>query len=204
MARITNAAHNPRVSWGSESSFGFQGKNDQLLRRVSAIFLIALYYGTIHPFRPISWILPLDGTSILDRFTSGILALSACYFQWQISGLERPLAINIPWGGNSAIRNGRVERAGSDGIPFIWHPNSYWAFAACEALLLAFAEYWAPEPLRRAVVLAITGGLWLIGFFATPRSVKRWAWEHIKLIWTWLIIQEVLGMGSSRGRRRRY
>ena len=58
------------------------------------------------------------------------------------------------------------------------------------------------EILRRAVALALTGVLWLVGWKATPQSVKREAWEQLKWVWTYMAFDEALGM--VRGGRRRW
>jgi hypothetical protein len=171
------------------------------LRRISAVAIAILLYSAAVPFTPFSWLFPAAGASLLDTFCAGIILLCACWFQWQISGLKNNLAIYIPGPGSETIRNGRIERV-SD-VAFVWETNNYWPYIACEALLLVFAEFGANELLRRIIVSGILAGVWLVGFHATPRSTRMWAWGHIKDIWFWMVIRELFNAGPSSGTRRR-
>ncbi|KAH6634630.1 hypothetical protein B0J18DRAFT_26166 [Chaetomium sp. MPI-SDFR-AT-0129] len=193
-------------------------------RQVSSIFLIILLYTAATPFAPVSWLtgpVEMSGAYVLDRLVAGIILACACYFQWAIASLRAAVIVSLPSlsvGGGSTTRvvNGRVETVrttgGVDSIPlWMWQTGDYWQFALVEAGLLAVAEFWGGEVLRRVIVGGVVGMLWLVGWSATPRSLKTWAWEHIKAYMFWIILDEIfnVGYGVFRGaagggaRRRR-
>ncbi|KAJ0163981.1 hypothetical protein CTA2_2014 [Colletotrichum tanaceti] len=189
---------------------GPPGKADILSRQLAALALIALLYTAAVPFTPIMWILDIDGSSVFDRLLAGIVMLSACYFQWRIAGLTSPLAVFLLLpgavvGGETRIRNGRVERAGSGGAGFVWRPGFYWPCVVCEAVLLCAAEFGGNELLRRCVVCGVVAGLWLVGYHATPESTRLWAYERIKSWLFWMVLDEMMRVGgrSYNARRRR-
>lgn len=172
------------------------------LRRVSAVGLAILLYSAAIPFTPVTWFFPAEGAFFLDMACAGIILVCACYFQWRISGLTAALALSIPGAGGQSIRNGRMERNGD--MVFLWQTSNYWPFAICEAVLLALAEFGPSEMLRRSLVVGVIAGLWVLGWHATPGETKRWAWEHIKNMWFWMILSELLSVGRpSMNRRRR-
>ncbi|KAK2035185.1 hypothetical protein LX32DRAFT_577776 [Colletotrichum zoysiae] len=186
---------------------GPPGRAEVLARRLAALPLVALLYAAAVPFAPAAWILQVGGSSLLDRLFAGIVVLAACYFQWRIAGLTAPVAVFFPWaggGGGSTVRNGRVERA-PQGVPgFVWHPDNYWPYVFCEAALLCVAEFGASELLRRCIVCGVLGGLWLVGYHATPESTRRWAYENIKGWLFWMVLDEMMRVGGrSYGARRR-
>lgn len=172
-----------------------------VLRRISAIPLAILLYSAATPFTPFSWLFPAAGSDLFDLFCASIILFCACWFQWQISGLNHNIAIYIPGTGSETIRNGRIEQTADVG--FVWQTTNYWPYMACEALLLVFAEFGASELLRRIIVSGILAVLWLVGFHATPRSTRMWAWGHIKDIWFWMVIRELFGAGVRSDVRRR-
>ncbi|KAH9885943.1 hypothetical protein F4778DRAFT_492383 [Xylariomycetidae sp. FL2044] len=179
---------------GPPSSFNMS------LRRLSSVVLAVFLYSAATPFAPISWVFPMEGGFFIDRLCAGLLLIIACYFQWLISGLDRPLVITLPSPGAQTIRNGRMERGG--GSAYVWHTSNYWPYALCETGLLVLAEFGPSEMLRRAVVSAVLAGLWLIGFHATPRSTRMWAWGHIKAFWFWIVLDELLRVGRNNVARR--
>jgi hypothetical protein len=175
-------------------------------RQASALLLIIFLYTAAVPFSPIVWLMDVDGAAFFDRLVAGVLLLSACYFQWQIAGLRRPLAIMVPGTGATVIRNGRVERG--DPVGFAWHPSNYWPYVICEVMLLGLAEYGRSELLRRGIVSGVIAVLWAVGFYATPESTRKWAYDHIKNWMFWMVLQELMNVGvrsmAGNGRRRRH
>ncbi|KAI0479431.1 hypothetical protein GGR56DRAFT_634974 [Xylariaceae sp. FL0804] len=187
-------------------------------RQFSSVPLMVLLYSAAMPFTPVAWLFPVDGAFFVDRMCAGVVLLCACYFQYAIAGLDRAVAVSlaIPGlpsgsGGRPTIRNGHMQSGGGGGggvladLSFVWQTSNYWPYAACEAVLLALAEFGPSETLRRSVVCGVLAGLWLVGFHATPRAYRVWAWEHIKAWWFWIILSELLNVGrpnvARRGRR---
>ncbi|CAH0028305.1 unnamed protein product [Clonostachys rhizophaga] len=202
MAKVDDTSEPQSASYSTWS--GPPGRINVLTRQGVALPMIALLYTASTPFTPFVWLLNLDGSSLFDRLFAGIAMLGACYFQWHIASITRPLAIALPGPSGTTVRNGRVERSAPVG--FVWHPSNYWPYVVCEAMLLAAAEFGPSELLRRTVVCGVVAGLWLIGFNATPESTKRWAYEQIKAWMFWMVLSEMIGIGarSSGARRRRY
>lgn len=175
-------------------------QSDMTVRRISAIALALLLYTAAMPFYPVSFFLPVPSSGLIDALCAGVALLSACYFQWRISGLTSALAIILPTG-QTTMRNGRIERTGDFG--FIWSPAHYWSAAALEGVLLFLALATYSEGLRLGLVLTVIAALWLVGWHATPHSTKVWAWGQIKSFWFWTILGEVLNGGQrSYGRGR--
>ncbi|KAI1494256.1 hypothetical protein F5X96DRAFT_9214 [Biscogniauxia mediterranea] len=194
--------HVPPPSDSSELFWVGLDQFDMGARRFSSIPLIIMLYSAAMPFTPMAWIFPADGSFLIDRLCAGIILLCACYFQWRISGLNHNIVIPLPSPRHRTIRNGRMERGGSD-IAFVWQVSDYWAYAACEAMLLGLAEFGPHEMIRRAIVTVIVAELWFWGWHDTPRSYKIWAWEHIKALWFWIILSELLNVGRGNVRRAR-
>jgi hypothetical protein len=184
---------------------GPPSENNMMARKVSALALAVLLYSAAVPFHPVGWFFNIEGAFFVDRMAAGIILLCACYFQWRIASLTHALAIPLPnlSGGGPTIRNGRVGGGSSGGADiFLYTTNNYWPYAACEALLLGLAEFGPSEYLRRGVVMGIVAGLWILGWHATPAALKRWAWEHIKAWWFWIILSELLNVGRPTMARR--
>ncbi|KAK4175073.1 hypothetical protein QBC36DRAFT_388496 [Triangularia setosa] len=192
-----------------------------LPRQFFSLILIILLYTTASPFTPISWALCTDtlnlsGTYLFDRLFSGLVLFSAFYFQWRIASLRASsVPVTIPLGGSTTqIRNGRLETVHSSSLDlFLYKTGDYWHFALAEAGMLLLAEFSGSENLRRVVATLTVAGVWLMGWAATPRSVKDWMWEHAKAYLFVLVLDElraagrglfggVYGMGG--GRRRRF
>jgi hypothetical protein len=183
---------------------GPPAQSGSLARKFSALALVVLLYTASNPFTPFVWVLNMSGGSLFDRLFAGIMLLSACYFQWIIANITRPLAVVLPGSTGAVLRNGRIERGATAG--FVWHPSNYWPYLLCEAMMLAFAEFGPSEMLRRGIVCGVIAGLWVLGFSATPESTKRWAYDHIKSWVFWIMLDELLRVGarSQPTRRRRY
>ncbi|CAJ2512061.1 Uu.00g076860.m01.CDS01 [Anthostomella pinea] len=171
-------------------------------RRFSSIPLMVLLYSAAMPFTPVGWLFPVEGAFIVDRLCAGLIVLCACWFQWQISGLNHAITITIPGPSRQTIRSGRMDRSGGGGMMFIWQTSNYWPYAACETLLLVLAEFGPSEILRRSIVCGVLAGLWIVGFNATPRSYRIWAWEQIKALWFWIVLRELLDVGRANVARR--
>lgn len=86
---------------------------------------------------------------------------------------------------------------------WIWRLAGYWAFAFWVMVGLVVANWCDVEGLRRGVVVGIVGGLWGVGWIVTTEYVKKWAWENVKRIWYWVIVDEILGMVRGQTRRAR-
>jgi hypothetical protein len=158
-----------------------------LIRQISSLVLMLLLYSAALPYNPTEWVLGSDGGDegyLIDRLCAGVILISACYFQWRIASLRTPLAVGIP---------------GTDNFLFAWSPALYWPVALGQAALLYVAAFGSNEMLRRMIVSAVLGCLWVVGLAATPEETRRWAWSMIKEMWFWMIFDEVLG----RRRRRR-
>jgi hypothetical protein len=199
MVQLDNSA--PKHSYAA----GVPTSIDLATRKASSIALIILLFTAATPFTPVSWLIQGEGGFLFDRLFAGIALFSACYFQWRIACLTLPLLVTSPVGGGTTVRNGRIERGGGD-VLFIWRPDAYWPYAICEGLLLAVAEFGPSETIRRCVVSAVIAGLWFVGWTATPQSAKNWAWKQIKELWVWVLLWEILGVGSrgpAVGSRRR-
>ncbi|KAI1340048.1 hypothetical protein F5Y15DRAFT_62579 [Xylariaceae sp. FL0016] len=172
-------------------------------RRFSSIPIIVLLYSAAMPFSPLGWFVSLEGAFLLDTLLAGVILLCGCFFQWQIAGLNSPLAISFSGPSRQTIRNGRMEAARGE-MGFVWQTSNYWPYAICETMLLCLAEWGPSETLRRSIVCGILVGLWVVGWHATPQSDRRWAFEHIKAWWFWIILSELLHTGHThRGRRAR-
>ncbi|KAI0019468.1 hypothetical protein F4780DRAFT_447391 [Xylariomycetidae sp. FL0641] len=196
------AAHGPKPSGPYEPYRGPPNKFNMGLRAFSSVPLMVLLYSASMPFTPVSWVFPVEGSFFADRLVSGLIVIIACYFQYCIASLNRPVAISLPGPGHQTIRNGRMQ-AGSD-IAFVWQTSNYWPYAACETMLLILAEFGPSEMLRRSIVCGVLAGLWLVGWHATPQSYKDWAWGHIKELWFWMVLRELLDMSRyNPGRRPR-
>ncbi|KAI1501833.1 hypothetical protein F5X99DRAFT_381150 [Biscogniauxia marginata] len=191
----------PKPSGPYEAYRGSPNQFNMGARRFSSIPLMILLYSAAVPFTPVAWLFPADGSFLVDRLCAGIIVLCACYFQWRISGLNHAIAISLPSPGHQTIRNGRMDRGGD--IAFVWQTSDYWPYVICETLLLGLAEFGPSEMLRRAIVTVVLAALWLLGWHATPRSYKMWAWEHIKAFWFWIILSELLNVGRGNVRRPR-
>jgi len=182
-------------------------------RRVFALPLIVLLWTAATPFTPVSWFMgSFSGALIVDRFVAGLALLCACYFQFQVSGLTHPIAVSVPnpfvQQSEQYVYNGRVRYRNPEvktDVGFFYHPEKFWTYALAEAGVLLFAEFCRVEILRRALVLVVVSGLWMVGWMITPQSTKRWAWGHIKVFWffiVWDLIRDV-GFGGGGGGRRR-
>ncbi|KAK4194329.1 hypothetical protein QBC40DRAFT_290971 [Triangularia verruculosa] len=188
-----------------------------LPRRFFSLILIVLLYTAASPFTPISWALGSDtvylsGTYLFDRLFSGLILFAAFYFQWRIASLRASVAVTLPLGGSTTqVRNGRLETVHSSSMDlFLFKSSDYWHFALAEAGVLLLAEFAGGESLRRVVVTLTVAGVWLVGWAATPRSVKNWMWEHAKAYLFVLVLDELraagrgfIGGGHGMGGRRR-
>jgi hypothetical protein len=173
------------------------------IRRVSSIALVVLLFSAAVPFTPVSWIIQAEGGYLFDRLLAGVVLACACYFQWSISGIKYPLMVSIPnLGGGQTVRDGRIVRDPGNDL-FVWHPSNYWPYAICEAVLLCLAAWGPSELVRRSVVVGVIAFLWTVGWTSTPESTKRWAWERIKALWFWIVLDEIMGIGR-RGAQRRW
>ncbi len=182
-----------------------------LPRQLSALALIPLLYTAAMPFTPLTWLTGpanLAGTYLFDRLLAGLILFSAFYFQWAIASLRGPAAVVIalPTGASTSyVRDGRVERVAGGLELGVWRTGEYWFWAAGEAGVLLVAEFGGSELLRRVLIGAVVAGLWVVGWAVTPGSVKRWAWERVKVYLFVLVLDELrnVGMGAVGGRRRR-
>lgn len=182
-----------------------------LPRQLSSLMLIALLYTAATPFSPISWLtgpVMLSGTFFLDRLVAGLVLFCAFYFQWAIASLRASVVVSLPTGGSAAqVRGGRMER-GAGSVPlWVWRTADYWHFALAEAGVLLIAEFAGSETMRRLLVSAVLLAVWAIGWSATPASLKKWAWEHIKVYLFFLVLDELRNvaagaMGGGQRRRR--
>jgi len=193
---------------------GSIGSRSILPRQFSSIMLVALLYTAATPFSPVSWLtgpVMLSGTYFLDRMVAGLVLFCAFYFQWAIASLRSAVVISLPTGGSTTqVRNGRVEQVRSSSVPlWVWRTDDYWHFALAEVGVLLIAEFAGGETMRRLLVSAVILALWVVGWSATPASLKRWAWEHIKVYLFVLVLDELrnvamqsLGGGARRRRAR--
>ncbi|KAK4034670.1 hypothetical protein C8A01DRAFT_49004 [Parachaetomium inaequale] len=177
-----------------------------LPRQISALMLVALLYTAATPFSPISWLtgpVALSGTYFLDRLVAGLVLFCAFYFQWAIASLRAAVVVSLPAGGSTMqVRNGRMEQVRRESVPlWVWRTGEYWHFALAEAVVLGIAEFGGSETMRRLLVSAVILFLWVVGWSATPASLKRWAWEHIKVYLFVLVLDELrnVGVGALRG-----
>jgi hypothetical protein len=176
------------------------------VRKVSAVALIVLLYTAATPFSPIAWLtFDIEGSFLLDRLLAGAILFAAMYFQWRIAGQTYPVAISLPTG--TTIANGNIQNNGGD-VVWLYRPSEYWKYAAAEAAALAVAEWGREELLRRALVSVVIVALWGVGWFVTPERIKREGWEHLKRIWFWIALDEIMSLASrgygGYGRRRRW
>jgi hypothetical protein len=177
------------------------------LRKASAVAMIILLYSAASPFNPISWLTyDLEGSFFLDRLVAGAVLFAALYFQWRIAAQTSPVAICLPTGSRQTIRNGAIVTTGSGELVFLYNPVEYWKYVGIEAALLGVAEFGGSEILRRCLVSGVLAGLWAVGWFVTPERIKKEGWEHLKRIWFWIALDEVMRVGSRRGgsHRRRW
>ncbi|KAK4654972.1 hypothetical protein QC762_405720 [Podospora pseudocomata] len=175
-----------------------------LPRQFFSVILIILLYTTASPFTPISWVLGSDtlhlsGTYFLDRIFSGLVLFSAFYFQWRIASLRASVPVTLPLGGSTtAVRNGRLETVHSSSADlFLYKTGDYWHFALAEAGVLLLGEFAGSENLRRVVVCVVVAGVWLVGWAATPRSVKDWMWEQARAYLFVLVLDELRAAGRG-------
>jgi hypothetical protein len=173
-----------------------------LPRRIFSLLLVVLLYTAATPFSPISWLtgpIALSGTYFFDRLLAGLILFCAFYFQWAIASLRSAVVISLPTGGTTTqVRNGRVEQARSGNVPlWVWRTSEYWHFALAEAGVLLIAEFAGSETMRRLLVSAVILALWVVGWSATPASLKRWAWDHIKVYLFVLVLDELRNVGAG-------
>ncbi len=174
-----------------------------LLRKASAVGMIILLYTTATPFSPIAWLTSeFEGSFFLDRLVAGALLFAALYFQWRIATQTHPVAISLPTGGRSTISNGNLSQSGGD-LVWLYRPSEYWKYVGAEAVILAVAEFSDAEMLRRPLVSLVILALWAVGWFVTPERIKREGWEHLKRIWFWMALDEMMRDGSRGVARKR-
>ena len=152
------------------------------LRRISSFFLMGMLLMVITPFAPFSWPFPSHGPELLDNFLSPPLVLGALYAQWRIASVVAPLTVEL-----------------SDYV-FVYKQSMYWQFAFCEFLVCVGIYVAKNEYLRRLGSVGLVGGLWMLGWKATPESVKREAWVHLKWLWTMMAFNEARRVTSGRRR----
>lgn len=113
------------------------------------------------------------------------------------------MPVTLPLGGSTtAVRNGRLETVHSSSADlFLYKTGDYWHFALAEAGVLLLGEFAGSENLRRVVVCVVVAGVWLVGWAATPRSVKDWMWEQARAYLFVLVLDElrVAGRGLFGG-----
>ena len=171
--------------------------------------MIVLLYTTAMPFTPMQWVLGFfEGAYLIDSLFAGIILLSALYFQFAMAGLNYPVAVALPnvfaQGSDNYIRNGRMGAKPTDSeMVFFYHPSSYWTYIIAEVGLLFVANFGPMELLRRVIVSGIIGALWAVGWMITPQSTKKWAWDHIKAFWFFIVLDLLRDIGQGGGRRRR-
>ncbi|KAK4182968.1 hypothetical protein QBC35DRAFT_508985 [Podospora australis] len=184
-----------------------------LPRQLSSLVGIVLLYTAATPFNPVSWLfgpVELSGTYLFDRLLAGILLFCAFYFQWRIASLRAAVVVSLPTGGSTTqVRNGRLESVSASSTPlWVYNTSEYWHFFLAEAGGLLVAEFCGNEMVRRFIVGGVIGFLWLVGWAATPASLKKWAWDHIKVYLFFMLLDEVRGVAMRSvgpgGRRRRY
>jgi len=173
------------------------------LRKASAVAMIILLYTAATPFSPIAWLtFDIEGSFFFDRLLAGAILFAAIYFQWRIASQTYPVAICLPTG--TTISNGGIRNNGGD-VLWLYRPTEHWKYAAAEAAMLAVAQWGRVELLRKALVSVVIVALWAVGWFVTPERIKREGWEHLKRIWFWIALDEIMRVGSrGAGRRRRW
>jgi hypothetical protein len=179
---VRQASTSESRAWGAIPS-----RTDMGLRRISSVALMAGFLTVATPFTPFGWVLSSDHPELLDRFISWPLILGALVFQWRIAGVVGAVTIQI-----------------ADFVSMYQHAM-YWKVAGLEAVLIVAVNMGKHEIWRRFVASGLVAGLWGLGWACTPLQYKMVAWEHLKLIWTWMAIDEVrrgtLGGSAGRGRR---
>jgi hypothetical protein len=180
---VQQANTNETRAWGALPS-----RTEIGLRRISSVALMAGLLTVTYPFTPFGWVFPSGGPELLDHFLAWPLLLGALFFQWRIAGVVGTLTIQL-----------------ADFVT-MYHHAMYWKVAGAEAALIVVVNLGKHELWRRFAGVGIVGGLWAIGWAATPLRYKMEAWEHLKWIWTCMAINEVSrGMGAGRaGRGRRW
>lgn len=186
---------------GSEAYTSPPHQSDMLLRKASAVAMIIFLYTAATPFSPIGWAIGAEGAFLLDRFLAGLLLFAAMYFQWRIAEQTNPVAVYIPTSSGSYISNGVMQNTSRE-IVWLYRPTRYWKYYATEAALLAVAEFGGMENVRRGVVTFVVAALWPVGWFITPQWLKAEAWRHLKAMWFWMALDEMMNVGYSRRARR--
>ncbi|RDL33913.1 uncharacterized protein BP5553_08281 [Venustampulla echinocandica] len=157
---------------------------EMAIRRLSSVLLMGALLTVITPFTPFSWMIPSQGPELLDQFISPPLFLGALFFQWRIAGVVGNIMIHVM------------------DVAFVYHHGMYWGLAFLEVVLCVMVNMVKNEVLRRFSAAGLVGGLWAIGWFATPQRYKQQAWEHLKWIWTMMAFNHAAG--AATGRRRRF
>ncbi|SPO01384.1 uncharacterized protein DNG_04060 [Cephalotrichum gorgonifer] len=137
------------------------------IRRAFSVLLGMSLYTVARPFEPSYWLLKSEASLLIDRFVSTIALLCACYFQWAVASLRRPVTVTYPGPGEQPPL-------------FVWRLANFWPCALCEFLLLVVAYCETSEVARRTIVSGLVLGLWLVGLPATPESTKRAIWDEVK------------------------
>ncbi|TPX11529.1 uncharacterized protein E0L32_007740 [Thyridium curvatum] len=180
-------------------------------RRLASLVLAGLLVSAAIPFTPVAWVMrDAEISFLLDRCVAGLLLVIAAYFQYAVAGVQRPVVVSLPavggGGGGTTLRNGRIERdAGgvmAETVLFVWRPEMFWPFAAAQAAALAAAEFGDHELFRRCAVVLDVAALWALGWPATPRPYKVWAWGKVKEIWVMMLVNEFLWGSATTARRR--
>ncbi|EPE34293.1 hypothetical protein GLAREA_09987 [Glarea lozoyensis ATCC 20868] len=178
---VQKATSSQSTAWGALPS-----AKEMAARKISSVFLMAGLLTVITPFTPFQWVLPASGPSLLDGFLSPVLYLGAIFFQWRVAGIVGNLVCVV------------------HDVGFVWHHGMYWTAALAEVCVCLGVGMLQHEVLRRVVAGGLVGGLWWVGWFATPESYKRQGWDMVKWVWTVLAIDHARSALGAGGRRSRY
>ncbi|KAK3324075.1 hypothetical protein B0T19DRAFT_443513 [Cercophora scortea] len=194
--------------------------SDLKLRKGYSLLLSILLLNLAIPFTPLSWVLPLGaGTELADALVANLALACACFFHFRIASLDDVITVTFPsistsFGdsrgrGRTVIRNGYVVSAdalrGRGG--WVWMPEYFWGVAGVETGVLVVMAWYRHgngtglesiamfEMARRCVVVAVVAAAWYVGWSATPRADRMWAWGYVKEFWVWQVASRIFRGG---------
>ena len=150
-------------------------RKERVARKIHSVFAIIFFFTAVHPFSPISWLLPFGGygAEIADWLVADLLLACACYFHYRIATLDEDLVVDFPtFGGllpgKTAIRNGHVVTDAGPVPSWIYRPEWYWRIWIVEWGVLGMAQVWRGEYeiVRRIVAVVAVVAWWIVGVLA--------------------------------------
>ena len=80
---------------------------------------------------------------------------------------------------------------------WVYRPEWYWRIWILEWAVLGTVHAYREEyeVVRRVVAVGAVLGWWYIGWPATPKRYKDWAWGYVKQFWFWMAASRIFRGG---------